>query len=109
MSIMVKSKFSNRVYNFIHRYYLAILSCVNTVCMYIQANICGVQLGRGCVFRGRASFHVSNGGGYDNRSGQHFLVKGNREQYRHQSSLHTICDSYRGKNVYITDRRQVWI
>lgn len=62
MSIMVKNKFSNRAYNFIRRYYLAILSRFNTVCMYIQANICGVQLGRGCVFRGRASFHVSNGG-----------------------------------------------
>lgn len=60
---MIKSKFSNRIYNYIHRYIIK-YSCI-IVSFYMKNIICkikGVIIGSNNIFYGRAYIEIDNGG-----------------------------------------------
>lgn len=58
----MKSKFTNRVYNFIYRYKYAFLTYINTRYQYIKCYFQGVKIGYECIFKGSTHFLINNGG-----------------------------------------------
>lgn len=58
----MKSKFSNRVYNFLERKYNTFFSNITTLVTYVKSKFQGVDLGRKCRFYGNVKFVVGNGG-----------------------------------------------
>lgn len=83
---MGKTNFSNRVYNYLRRHYLSFIRHVHTMSMYIEANMRGIQLGKGCVFTGRATFNVDNGGN---------LVIGQRNTFLSKETVNNIGLNHR--------------
>lgn len=52
----MKSKYTNRVYNFIYRHKYAFLTYINTRYQYVKCFLKGVKIGYGCKFNGSTHF-----------------------------------------------------
>lgn len=58
----MKSKFTNRVYNFIYRHKYSFLTFISTRYQYVKCFFQGVKIGYGCKFKGSTHFFINNGG-----------------------------------------------